>query len=77
MDDFFIKQDGVLYISEKAFKHSCDHCGTVVDIEQWTFKKGQCVVCKKQECKDKQRKVLRDAIDKGVNDVIERMIKND
>lgn len=77
MKEPFIKHEGQLYVSTDMFKHSCDHCSKVVDIENWTFKKGQCVVCENQECKDKQKKILRDAMDKGVNDIIEGMLNNE
>jgi len=61
----------------EPFKDSCDHCGTLVKKEHWTFDLEQCVVCENIECKKKQNAILRAAMDKIVDGLFKGMIKND
>jgi len=59
----------------EPYKDSCDHCGTLVKKEYWTFNLKQCVVCDDPECKAKQKAIFRKAMDEAVEGVLSGRIK--
>ncbi len=60
----------------EPYKNSCDHCGVLVDRKYWTFDLEQCVVCDDTECKARQKKILKDAMDNIVDRMFKRLTFN-